>query len=586
MAENEGKTTGSALAVVQSAQLSVGSALVGGTNAIAQTAADSQSQILEQIRDIQTKTLRAVGTVATNIKELLGFEKDAERRQREQATELGKESGGDAAQIEGPDTSKEEGQVEEGKSKIAAFGAFFAGLPGVGFIKKLLAPVLGFFGKGGFLFKLFGRFGPLGALILGFTLLYKYSDEIGKALAPALDKVKDIITKLKPVIDFLKSVGDFLIKNILIGIGDAFTSFFAGIDRFLGGFKKLFDGDILGGLNDILGGLFDAIVGPFKAVFDTVERILEPIVTFVTDFIKDIYNSITEYVSNVFNSVVDWFKNLYNDIVGFFQSAWDKVYNSVANVVTGAFNFVSDIFTSIRDFFSNAYNSVKDFVTGLPDRVMGFVKAMFQPITDFFVSIKNKIKSAINGIIDALPLPDFIKNKAKFDIEPTSADTTEPEKVFTEDVGNKTIVSQIAANEDKVKEYASLRGANLDLEQTMNMNPGNLKDKEGTLIFSKGNYSDMIPIKKLDEAIADLKSGKTGTMADLIKSETQAVKKVEPDSLKSVDDKTANIIVNQTNAPVNTNVASSKTDVHGGKLDTSVDGFHDRNSFNRMSVYS
>ena len=51
------------------------------------------------------------------------------------------------------------------------------------FLKKLFAPFIAIFGKSGMLVKLFGRFGALGALILGFTLVYKYSDEISKALS-------------------------------------------------------------------------------------------------------------------------------------------------------------------------------------------------------------------------------------------------------------------------------------------------------------------------------------------------------------------------------------------------------------------
>ena len=86
---------------------------------------------------------------------------------------------------------------------------FFRCLPGVGFITKLFAPIIAFFGKGGMLVKLFGRFGPLGAFILGGTLIYKYADDIAKALAPALDKIKDIIVKLQPAIDVIMKIGDF-----------------------------------------------------------------------------------------------------------------------------------------------------------------------------------------------------------------------------------------------------------------------------------------------------------------------------------------------------------------------------------------
>ena len=52
----------------------------------------------------------------------------------------------------------------------------------------------------------------------------------------------------------------------------------------------------------------------------------------------------------------------------------------------------------------------------LPDKIMSAVKNLFAPIMDFFSSIGITIKEAINGIIDALPMPQFLKDKIKFDI--------------------------------------------------------------------------------------------------------------------------------------------------------------------------
>ena len=52
----------------------------------------------------------------------------------------------------------------------------------------------------------------------------------------------------------------------------------------------------------------------------------------------------------------------------------------------------------------------------LPDKIMSAVKGLFAPIMDFFSSIGITIKEAINGIIDALPMPQFLKDKIKFDI--------------------------------------------------------------------------------------------------------------------------------------------------------------------------
>ena len=228
-----------ALAVVEQQQSIVGSALVGASgSAVLAESTDSQSQILEQIRDIQVKTLRGIGDIAKGIKDMFDLDKLQDRRDREDATELEKEQGSPDVAVPGDGDVSE----QDADKKAGGIFGFLGGLPGAGLFKKMFAPILGFFGKGGLLVKLFGRFGPLGALILGFTLVYKYSDEIAKALAPAIDGIKTLMTKLKPVTDFLLMVGDFLIKNLLEGIGSVLKYVIDAVTRVVDGFKMLFDG--------------------------------------------------------------------------------------------------------------------------------------------------------------------------------------------------------------------------------------------------------------------------------------------------------------------------------------------------------
>ena len=77
-----------ALAVVEQQQSIVGSALVGASgSAVLAESTDSQSQILEQIRDIQVKTLRGISEIARGIKDIFDLDKLQDRRAREDATE-------------------------------------------------------------------------------------------------------------------------------------------------------------------------------------------------------------------------------------------------------------------------------------------------------------------------------------------------------------------------------------------------------------------------------------------------------------------------------------------------------------------
>ena len=252
MADQETKDAiqSTALAVVEQQQSIVGGALVGSAGAgVLAEGSQSQFDILEQIRDLQTRAVRGISEVATKLGQMLSFDKDEARREREDATELAKEQGdpdvvgGDVGNIEdNPEAEEKAGKLS---GLLGIVGGFLAGLPGAGFITKLFAPILGFFGKGGMLVKVFGRFGPLGVLITGFLLLKYYADDIAKALAPALDGIKKLLPKLKPVMDFLLMIGDFLIKNILEGIGSALEYVIGAITRVVDGFIMLFDGDII-----------------------------------------------------------------------------------------------------------------------------------------------------------------------------------------------------------------------------------------------------------------------------------------------------------------------------------------------------
>ena len=581
MAEQETKDAiqSTALAVVEQQQSIVGSALVGASgSAVLAESTDSQSQILEQIRDIQVKTLRGIGEIAKGIKDMFALDKLQDRRAREDATELAKEQGSpDVAMPGGGDIS--EGEADK---KAGGIFAFLGGLPGAGLFKKMFAPIMAFFGKGGLLVKLFGKFGPLGALILGFTLVYKYSDEIAAALAPAIDQIKKIIVQLKPVMDFLMTVADFLIKEILEGLGAAFTGFFEGISRFINGFKLLFEGDILGGLNEILGGLLDTILNPIQAIIDTAARILEPITSAVSEFFTTLYNDIVTYVTNVVDSIGNWFVSLKDNVVQFFVDAYNNAKAQITADVNSMIGFVGSIFTTITDSISSAYTIVKDFVFGIPGKILSFVSDMFSPIVDFFSSIGSTIKNAVNGVIDSLPLPDFVKDKIKFDTEPTESQLAEAtEEVKTgekqQTVSAKSIVATIGENKEKIQAYAEARGLPFNLEQTMLMNRGLKEGKTPTMMFGNANYADMISLDNLEKLTNQIKTGEMLTAQQQMKEEKSLGFKM--DDLPPVPGtESPKVIVNK-GGDTNTAQVSNQNNNYSGKLDTGVDSYHDRHAF-------
>ena len=573
--------TGTALSVVEAQQNIVGGTLVGAAGAgVLATPGDSTSQILEQIREIQVQTLRAVRSVADGIMEMVSFDKLQDRRALEDKTEDEKEKN------LGPDgatpvkIAPQEGADEGGGGK-GIFGAILGAFGGMAFFKKLFAPFIAIFGKSGMLVKLFGRFGPLGALILGFTLVYKYSDEIAAALAPAIDKLKVLITKMQPLIDFLIKIGDFFIKTLLENIGKLFENIIESVTQVVEGFIKLFSGDIIGGLKDIFGGLFDFVLAFPKAILDTVVDLLSPLATAVGDFFKQMYDNIITYVNDTITNIGNFFIDLKDNIVQFFTDAYENIK------------------TTIKDA----------------------VKGIFDPIVEFFSGIGDSIKTVVNNIIDSLPLPKFIKDKMKFETKATKA----ADEVITESgVKSKYVDDSItgmqrerisgggATMQEASAEFTGEKYGTAKITQSGTsgyesvsgiMTPEefteyNKLDTNGQMEYLKAlddnEQKRREMIKKLhedklefDKANKDL-INKYKTEPDVMMSpddqmlqddKFQREAKIQASTISDFDNNNKGaIVVNNNNYNTSNSSVNSQTDVHSGKLDTGIDPYFEKNA--------
>jgi hypothetical protein len=320
-----------ALQVIQSQQNLVGSSVAGGTAAIKN---ESSVGILEQIRDITLKSFRKTSEIASSLVKALDFDKQIERRKRDDAVELSKESGGSGnpKALDGLDDKKEpkgKGKFDSIKKSIGGIGAILSG----SFIGKLFSPLISLFGKGGFLFRFLGPLGPIGLIIGGVMLLFKYSDEIIKALTPAIDKIKKLWAENQPLIDALKNGFDWLFKNIIGGLGRIIGGIIDDIGPIFSGFSKLLQGDIMGGLKDIGVGLLNIVLFIPRAI----ARFFEPVLV---------------------------------DIENWFKSIPEKIMNGIKSIGTSIANF----------FTVTIPNTIKNFINGIIDSL---------PLPDF---VKNKLK--------------------------------------------------------------------------------------------------------------------------------------------------------------------------------------------------
>jgi hypothetical protein len=148
---------------------------------------------------------------------------------------------------------------------------------------KLLRPfqgLLNFFKKIIPLSGIFARLGPLASGLLRLSgigtvlfILFKYSDEIIKALTPAIESISKAFESLKPAIDFIFSLIDGGIKVAINAIGGAISGIALAIEVVAGtfsgvldGIKQLAEGNIIEGLKTILKSIVMAPINLLKGL--------------------------------------------------------------------------------------------------------------------------------------------------------------------------------------------------------------------------------------------------------------------------------------------------------------------------------
>ena len=333
MAEADNTTppsTSTALTVVEEMQNQVGKSVanIGGSvqklgkQINESIKSNSGVDILEQLRTLSLKTQQGISRVADTLNKMLMLDQNAERRDRERAAELQKEQTGVVPDIQEVDTEMPN-EVEKQMS------GFLAGL-GAGMLTRLktfFAPLIKFFGKTGPLArfaaplimfaKKFGRFGPIGLVILGITALIRYSDEIAEMLSPAIDSIKRMIVALQPLFSAIMEVVDVVVKSGLAVIGTGLKVAFGLLEATLGTFLSALDF-----INSLIIGLvtgdFDLIKDAFKKITAEFKDIGNKLISLFIDSITGLVNKLGEIfgidnlmgvLSDSFDKGIEWIKN-------------------------------------------------------------------------------------------------------------------------------------------------------------------------------------------------------------------------------------------------------------------------------------
>ena len=585
MADQETKDAiqDTAIAVVQAQQQVVGAGVVGaGVATLGPVQSDRDTDLLQQIRDFGKKSVDALKNAVGVFTSLLTFEKNEARIAREQQAEKdkelkGKETDGNISANLGDVFADENLDVANKVGALAFMGNFLGNLPGVGLIKKILAPIGAFFGKGGFIFRIFGRFGPLAVLAGGIFLIARYADDIAKAFAPVIDKLKGLVTALTPFFqNTLLPFVDFVFKNLIQGLANVMDFVINTITNIVEGIKKIFSGDIGAGLSQLL----DGLMGVIFAIPVMIFNFLKPMFLGIVDFFEEGFQNFTQ-------GIRDFFSNIFSAIGGFIMNYINFVKDKVITLVTAPIQFFKDIFSFITNVYSNILTSVNEFLGGIPGKILGGVMSLFAPIIDFFKSIGNKIKSAINAIIDALPLPKSLKNKMKFEIE------EEPAQLDTAGTGDAAIAEKIAKDNrmgiDQIGKYKFVNGV-LQINGKDFSHPGDeiaksYVDEIGEAVKlamdSRGNYtvvkSDM-PLKPNDFKMTSMGQEQDDNVLfgtePLVAGKTKNLAKSIPMS----DSGAGATFVNQPITKIDNSSSNSQTSVNTGKLQVAIDPYHDRNA--------
>ncbi|MGY9007860.1 MAG: phage tail protein [Candidatus Pelagibacterales bacterium] len=370
-----------AIKIIQSQQQLVGGAIAGSAGAVGGVGgngANPDIDVLKEIKELAFKSFKKTTQIAKTLADSLAFEKNQTRRKNDQSAELSKESGGGGGAVGGfigpeqPENKKGGLQgigfalgaaVAPLMNFIGKIGMLFKGL----FASKIFSPLAKLFSKGGSFFRFLGPLGPIGLIAGGLFLLFKYSDEIIKALTPAIDKIKKMAQDSAPMIEAFKNGFDWLFKNIIGGIGRVIEGIIDIIGPLITGLGKILTGDIMGGLKDLGQSLLN-------------------LVTLPTKLLLEFFDPAIQVIKQIGESILSFFKGI-PEMIG-----------------TAFTNLISDLKTN----FTNNVAAIKSSIMGI-----------FTPISDFFSDLGDRVKTIINSLIEKLPLPDFVKKKLKLETKAT-----------------------------------------------------------------------------------------------------------------------------------------------------------------------
>ena len=437
MAENEGKTRGSLLASIQSAQMAVGSAITGGASAVVGGADGGSVSLLEDIRSINKKSSDNTKSLLQVMKDMFSFDKEKFNRLRDQKTETQKEFVGPMpAAAGGMGGEGGDGKSMPSLGKLAGLTALAAFMTAINADEILRLPqqlksirAMATFAKGVGTIGTLG-FGPqilknikaaIQATSISFPKLFNMPSTFGDTMksvkaairGPLLGAqmqmtllgldIKEKFNAFKLAITenaVLKSIGGS-IRGAMANIKATFEPVMNSIRSLFGGAGKE-------------GGALSKLITPLKAIGRVIGKLFLPITLIlgifdgVTGFMKEyeetgsIVDGIRGAVVGIVDGFIGNFVRLITDLIGMALS-----YLGLENLGAAVVAFGENITAS----FNKVIGGIVDIVTGLFtldwERIKGGFGALFSGAGNFFFTVlTTPIDLAVNFIKDIFGFGD------------------------------------------------------------------------------------------------------------------------------------------------------------------------------------
>lgn len=279
----------------------------------------------------------------------------------------------------------------------------------------------------------------VGALIAGVVALWMNWDTVWAAIKGAAQAVGDwFVNTFGPIFSGiwegiktgLSSVGEFFtgiwdsIKSGLSAVGEFFSSVWEGI-RFA---LAVVFGVIMTIVKDLFVDpwmeRFNAIKDFFIGIWESITSFLEPIITWIVDFISErwetlkdgieiVFAFIRNIIVNAWKAVSDLILPIIRGIVDWAVEKWTSLKDSVERIFNKVKTVASDVWNKIKTTITDVVDWIKDKVTekfeSLKDGVKNTIQKLKDGLTNIWNGIKNVFKDPINAVIRFINDP-FITN--------------------------------------------------------------------------------------------------------------------------------------------------------------------------------